>query len=497
MSDNQSADMLGCYGNAELVTPHLDALARDGVRFDEAYCVNAMCSPCRASVLTGLMPSRHGVHNWLDDGLADRWPEKWNAIGEFETFPQRFKDAGYQTALIGKFHLGEAQHRWEAFDHWVTFPHGHTVSFRGNEMFDNGERFFCEGHSVEYFTDKTVEFIEQRSAPEQPFFAFVPYNGPYGHWPAIKGESGTEFDAVYEHTPMASIPREGLNADVVRRFALRVLEAGGMPHERFMGPLLLPNHVASLRNYYAQISLIDAGVGRILETLRARGELQNTIVVYTADHGFSLGNHGIWGHGMASWPSTLHRASTRIPLIITWPAQLRAHNRTAAVGGLNTQLDLGPTLLELAGLTPSLNAPSPARSFATGLARGRPARNAVYLEQEETRAIRTDEWLLMHRFDGAPSYPLTDSLYNVSSDVSERAPRDCADEPYYASLKGDLQAFFEQHSDPRYDLWRGGSVKSNCAYSPLWRDAWGADWAPQFLSTTHSSAVTAADEATK
>ena len=150
MADNQPADMLGCYGNDDVHTPQLDALATGGTRFDSAFCVNAMCSPCRASVLTGLMPSAHGVHTWLDDGRADSWPQDWNAIGEFPTLPGQLRNAGYDTALIGKYHLGQP---WQApadYDHWVTFPHGHTVSFHGNLMIENDHTEVFEGHSVDF-----------------------------------------------------------------------------------------------------------------------------------------------------------------------------------------------------------------------------------------------------------------------------------------------------------------------------------------------------------
>ena len=95
MSDNQSADFIGCYGNNEIKTPNIDLLAFNGMKYLSAYCSNAMCSPCRASVLTGLMPSAHGIHNWLDDNLESQWPDKWNAIGEFDSFPIKLKEAGY------------------------------------------------------------------------------------------------------------------------------------------------------------------------------------------------------------------------------------------------------------------------------------------------------------------------------------------------------------------------------------------------------------------
>ena len=91
MSDNQPAELLGCYGNDEIHTPHIDQIAASGIQFDNAFCVNAMCSPCRASVLTGLMPSQHGIHTWLDDRIMESWPDKWNAIGEYKSFPTILK----------------------------------------------------------------------------------------------------------------------------------------------------------------------------------------------------------------------------------------------------------------------------------------------------------------------------------------------------------------------------------------------------------------------
>ena len=160
MTDNQPAEALGCAGNTELKTPHIDALAKRGTRFTNAHCVNAMCSPCRASVLTGLMPSQHGVHNWLDDTLMDQWPQNWSAIEDFPTLPQQLKSAGYNTALIGKYHLGMPFEPQNGFDHWVTFPHGHTHTFYGNDVIDNGNRYTVDGHTVDFFAQKTHEYLE-------------------------------------------------------------------------------------------------------------------------------------------------------------------------------------------------------------------------------------------------------------------------------------------------------------------------------------------------
>ena len=99
-TDNQQASTLGCYGNLEIHTPNLDRLAAQGMAFDNAFCPNAFCSPCRASVLTGLLPSQHGVHSWIDDRNMDEWPENWHALDGLRTLPATLKDAGYATAPV-------------------------------------------------------------------------------------------------------------------------------------------------------------------------------------------------------------------------------------------------------------------------------------------------------------------------------------------------------------------------------------------------------------
>ena len=121
MTDNQPADLLGCYGNQEMRSPRLDQMAAEGIRFDNAYCPNAMCSPSRASVWTGRMPSQHGVHTWLDDRLMDQWPAGWNAVAEFDTLPEILKRAGYATAMIGKYHLGALAEAQNGIDHWILY----------------------------------------------------------------------------------------------------------------------------------------------------------------------------------------------------------------------------------------------------------------------------------------------------------------------------------------------------------------------------------------
>lgn len=472
MSDNQSANFVGCYGNDEVKTPAIDRLAEGGALYRNAFCVNAMCSPCRASVLTGLMPSAHGVHTWLDDGLSDQWPAKWNAIEEFETLPDRFKAAGYRTALIGKYHLGQAWQPPRGFDHWVTFPHGHTVSFYNNHMIDNDENYDFAGHSVDFFAQKTAQFITDQAPEDDPFFCFVPFNGPYGHWPAIKGRPTNQFAELYDDCPLASVPREGVSKAVIDRYTMRVVEAGAAPHERFAGPMLLPNDTTSLKNYFSQISVIDQAVGDILHALEESGQLENTIVIFTSDHGFSLGSHGVWGHGLAAWPSSMHGPSYNVPLIIAGPGISPSQPTT-----LVSQTDLANSLLALAGL-PALSHPHVDSHAIDFTDPARPHRDAVYMEQEESRAIRTATHLYVERFTHPEDGQLGNELYDLGMDPDERQNliNDPGMDEIAATLSAALHNFFADHANPTHDLWRGGQAKSNITNTAYWQAAWGDDW---------------------
>ena len=476
MTDNQPADLLGCSGNEEIHTPNLDRMAQEGIRFSNAFCVNAMCSPCRASVLTGLMPSQHGIHTWIDDRAMDKWPAEWNALEEFRTLPEILAENGYKTAMIGKYHLGDPFKAQNGFEHWVTFPHGHTRNFWGNTIIDNGDQYTYPGHIIDCFTEKSVEYI-QGLDPEsdEPFFLFIPYNAPYGHWPSIKGQARNRFAKLYENTPMNTIPREGLSEKAILRFLMKREEsAGGIDYSSH---LRIPNDLTSLRNYYSQMTMVDDGVGRVLSALQHRGLDDDTLVIYTADHGFSLGHNGYWGHGQATWPANAHRPSYNIPLLMRHANNIRPLQVNTALTG---QIDLFATILDYTGLghVPG-NPNAPSRSFAP-LLRGEAyvPNDAVYMEQEETRAVRTSEWLYMKRFDGSKKYPMADEMYHLSNDPGERT--NVLENNGYPDIAKSLAAqvdnYFSENSIWKFDLWQGGTTKSNTDKAYLWKDAWGDSW---------------------
>ena len=131
MTDNQSSWTLGCYGNEEIRTPHIDQLASEGVLCKNAYCINSVCSPSRATYLTGLIPSQHGVHCYLggEDPDAQMGPEAYCTIGEFANLPRLLSESGYNCGLSGKWHLGDSLHPQQGFSYWFTKPKGHTSTF--------------------------------------------------------------------------------------------------------------------------------------------------------------------------------------------------------------------------------------------------------------------------------------------------------------------------------------------------------------------------------
>lgn len=449
--------------------------------FDKAYCANAFCSPCRASVMTGLLPSQHGVHSWIDDRNMDQWPEGWHALSSISTLPELLKAKGYSTALVGKYHMGDPTSPAAGVDYWVTMENGHVRSFYDNRIFDNGKSYPQEGHSVDFFTGKAIEFIEKEVAEDNPFFLFLPYPAPYGHWPATKEPVECRHTERFKDFPMETVPRKGLSKEAVDGFLMRAHRSGkGMDYSMIMRA---PNDVATLRNYYAQISMVDDGVGQLLDALERLGVDDDTLVIYTADHGLSLGHHGFWGHGGATFPSNMHHAAHSVPLIIGQGDKLSPGSRSKR---LVNNTDIFATILDLLDVTPPESAlQSSSRSLRPALDGDQAPvweDDAIFSEQEETRVVRTPKWALFRRFDGAGNFPVWDELYDVEADPEET--RNLAGEPEHAEtlarLIAMLDAFFAGHSRASADMWNGGKPLQNSERVPFWKDAWGEDWAPVY-----------------
>jgi arylsulfatase A-like enzyme len=475
--DNQPASMMGCYGNDEIFTPHIDDLASSGVLFHNAFCPNSMCSPCRASMLTGLMPSQHGVHTWLDDEVMDEWPDNYNAIAEFETLPEKLAEAGYHTALIGKYHLGFADKPQNGFKHWVTMAKGMMPSFYGIEMNDNGNYETADEHSVDYFTRKCIEYLDLYADKDEPFFLFNTYNAPYGEMRPDEPEH--RYSHKYAELPMNSVPREGLCPELVDWILMRKEKAPDYDFKWYKKLAEMPNNLRAMRQFYSQMSMVDDGVGQMIAKLEEKGVLDDTLVIYTADHGLSVGHHGFWGHGEDTWPSNMHRSANNIPLVIRYPKAAQQGKQLEELVGTT---DIFATILDIAGC----ELETPESTFGTSLCpllRGDDIdfRDEVFMEQEETRAIRTSKWLFMRRIENT-SYDFKNLLYDLENDPDER--KNAAEDPTYADvvkkLSERLDKFFTDYANPRWDLWEGGTVKSNSTRPFLWKEIWGDNWTPEY-----------------
>lgn len=479
VTDNQSEQLLGTYGKTDINTPSIDALADNGVVFERAYATSGVCSPTRATLLTGLLPSQHGVHN----GLPSKFDiPDYAAVAEFRSLPQTLSDAGYNTALVGKYHLGAPQKPQMGFEYWVTFPSGHTTSFHDVDIIDNGETYpLQDEHLTDFWTRKAEEFIGQQS-DDEPFFLYLAYNGPYNLPPLVTREPVNRH-AEYYRENVPEFPQEPVHP-YLRRAAIEdsdeedVLKeqqeyrdwgvkdaesigAHGATPELSYGwqTIHALNNKTAMVNLASEMSMIDDGVGRLLLALREQGVLDNTIVVFTSDQSSAFGQHGLWGNSSWARPHPVYREHMQIPLIIRTSPNMPVGRTEQIVN----QYDIFPTLLELVGLQDKTIAGSPGKSFA-GLLRGAQSdeQGKAYFEYITARAVVTEEWKYIKRLFGEPA-----ELYNLKADPSENY--NLADDENYASiaarLSKDIDAFFTEYANPDFDPWRGGTGKAILMYS--------------------------------
>ncbi|MCY4154218.1 MAG: sulfatase-like hydrolase/transferase, partial [Gammaproteobacteria bacterium] len=476
LTDNQAASLLGSYGNSDIRTPNIDRLAREGARFSRAYAVNGMCSPTRATLMTGLMPSQHGIHNWLDDAMLEQWPADWSAIAEFRTLPLTLKNRGYRTALIGKWHLGQPWKPSIGYQHWVTFKDGHTVDFWDNTVIDNARTYRVnDQHIVDFFTEKAVEYIEAQDG-EEPFYLQLNYDGPYLNPPTNLGPARNRFYRDYAGREFKSFPRVAFNRNLTEqllypdRYAVTPFLL-----QKFREALEMHNDPATMANVASQNTLVDDGVGKVLAALKRKRLDHNTLVIFSSDQGNFYGQHGLWQHTVVTAPSNLHETAMNIPLILRHPGRIEPGRVLAELIG---QYDIPVTLLDYLGIDDASFSGSPGRSFSA-LLHGEPApwTDKVFFEQEETRGIRTRRFSYWKRLEttGEPE------LYDMDTDPGQT--RNVYGAAAYADagarMDKELDAFFRQYSDRQYDLWRGGTAKGSVIRPQVFRRIYGPDWAPE------------------
>ena len=490
VADNQPASALGAYGNRDVESPHIDALAHRGVRFDRAYAASGMCSPTRATLLTGLMPSQHGLHNALSDPWVESREPGWNAVGEYRTVPATLAHRGYRTAMVGKWHLGDPTRPSLGFEHWVALPYGHTIDFWNNELVANGRRENVSGrHIVDELAERAVDYIESADRA-RPFFLQVNLDGPYALPPSNYGPArNRHYEAVASRT-FESMPQLPVDDRILARldgpfiegqklFELRSLSA--VWDHLLYGTIRMQNDRESYANFVSQNQVVDDAVGRIVEAIAARGLAQRTVIVYTADQGNLYGQHGTWGHTIWLTPAHLYEHALRVPLIVVHPEGRSGGVSERLIG----QYDIAPTLLALAEVEGVSFDGSPGRSFTDeimGGANGAAAAQEVYFEQGESRGVRTERWAYWQRLKGFGECALFDMAADPEQEHNLCANGRILPEQREAKNRLDalLVSFFSRHSTPEHDLWASGVSKGMPAKPDMWLRHRPWDWAKKF-----------------
>jgi arylsulfatase A-like enzyme len=454
VSDNQSHSLIGTYGNKEIKTPNIDKLARQGVRFNQAFAVNGVCSPTRAALLTGLMPSQTGIHVALPSDID---VPGWSGIEEFRSIPQTFSEAGYNTALVGKYHLGMPQKPQLGFQYWVTFPSGHTTTFYDQTVIDNGKQYEVAEHLTDFWTKKALEFLSQQNK-DKPFLLLLTYNGPYNLPPTVTMEPRNRHAEYYKkHTP--SMPQESVHPYLKNwaqglRGPSSLMKKEGTTAWKAIEAL---NNKTAMINAASETQMVDDGVGSIMEKLKDLDMDDNTLVIYTSDQGASYGHNGLFGNTSWSFPFTAQNINMQIPLIVSHPGKVSRNRQSDKI--IN-QYDVFPTLLDYAGMADKQIANSPGKSFVP-LLKGEKVEDwddAAFFEFVTVRVIRTSEWKYMKRLDNEEE---PDTLYNLLKDPGEK--NNLIDDPDHVeivkTLDRRLTLFFDKYSDKKYDIWKGGTAK--------------------------------------
>ena len=395
--DDLRFDALGMMGHPWLETPNLDALAKRGVHLRNAFVTTALCSPSRASILTGQYAHRHRV---VDNN---------NPIPPGTTFfPQYLKKAGYDTAFIGKWHMGgESDAPQPGFDRWVSFRGQGTYLPSKNGLNVDGKPVPQRGYITDELTDYAVDWLKARPA-DRPFFLYLSHKAVHADFvPAERHKGRYDAKPFVQPDTMADTPANYDGKPMWVRNQRNSWHGVDFPYHSALD-------IASYYRRYAETLLaVDDSMGRIVQLLRDRGLLDSTIVVFMGDNGFAFGEHGLIDK------RTAYDVSMRVPLLMAGgglPA-----GRT--VDDVVANIDIAPTVLEAAGLTPPA---MDGRSFLP-LVRGEriPWREALLYEYYWERNF--PQTPAMHAVRGARYkyiryYGLwdTDELYDLQADPLEK-----------------------------------------------------------------------------
>ena len=427
MADDHAQWALGAYGLEQIKTPNIDWLAEQGVLFENAMSPAPVCSPARASFYTGKMPSQHGVHDFLSE-QAD-FDANW-LDGE-KLLSERLVVEGYRTGLFGKWHATtNSKPPQPGFDRWLSYDpfkagweaqYNHTgpVSFSSD-----GEELDFHGTQSWFLTTEAIRFIDQPSS--KPFFISLNFTEP--------------------HAPFSGLPER--LADRYRSVATEIVKVGGSSDLASRGPHTRTpeNHIEQLAQYLAAVNLIDDQVGRLLDALQGRDLLDETLVVYTSDHGLLVGQYGLYGKTNATNTPNFYEETIRIPLIVFGPDKsIRGMQSRSEFVDL---LDLHVTIMDYATdgrVSHSTYGPGDSLRPLLNGERETNWRSVQNAERGNARMITDGRWKLVRVYQRNPDESPIDNWYDLAHPLGERHSIDWVPTAVRDRLTIQLEKFFKKY----------------------------------------------------
>jgi arylsulfatase A-like enzyme len=462
MADDHAAHAIGCYGSRINQTPHIDRIARQGVRFDNCFCTNSICAPSRAVILTGKHSHLNGVRDNSD--VFD---------GSQVTFPHLLRSSGYHTAFVGKWHLKSDP---TGFDHWDILPgQGH---YYNPDMIEMGKKVQHSGYVTDILTEKALNFLEKQEDSEKPFLLMLHHKAPHRNWqPPLRhlrlfdGQTIPEPETLFDDYATRSQAAKEQEMSVADHLQLEYDLKMGDPPERMnsdqksvwesvYGPrrrmfyrtkpqgrdLVRWKYRRYMEDYLGCVAAVDESVGRILDSLESMGLEDRTLVVYTSDQGFYLGDHGWYDKRF------MYEEAMGMPLVMKYPGKI-------IPGSINkdlvSNLDFAPTFLDMA----QVYKPEDMQGISLrGSMQGRAnsfQRDFLYYHYYEYPAVhmvkrhdglRGRRFKLIHFYHDIEAW----ELYDLEKDPNELC--NVIEDPAYASvvrrLKAELKRLREYYQVP-------------------------------------------------
>lgn len=423
LTDDHGPWATSASGCAEMATPTVARLAKEGTRFSRAFACTPVCSPSRMTLMTGLIPSQHNVQDWLIP--ADSFgPNSTRYLEGRVAWSDVLAANGYTLGLAGKWHMGHDDKAQSGFSYWATIPGG-GGTYRDPVFVKNGQTIPMKGFKTDLVGDCALEFLDAQKDRKGPFALYMPFYAP--------------------HTPLDYQPEEYRQPYAGSRFGCYP----DKPMHPWQNPGLKGHHgnAKSKLGYSALITAADANMGRVLRKLEEMGAADDTVVVFTADQGWNAGHHGLWGKGNGSVPFNMYEESIGAPMVWRHPGRIAAGR---VEGRMVSHYDFMPTLLDYLGIRYRPQGFRAGESYAPALlGQGMRRRDRLFFEYGPVRALRTETHKLIRRATGE------DELFDLAADPAETRNR--WDDAALGRVRGELDAslagFFQRAGAPPLAEW--------------------------------------------